>query len=275
MAAAVAATPAAASKAAPASLRDTAALSHVRQQRAVAGAAPARLRPCSKEQVRGQIQAPPKQERLRRPARPVLAEATGTITDGGTATEWVQRTIELPSFRRGCHIITSHITKSIPEITSFRVGICHIFVLHTSASLTINENASPDVPLDMAESLDRIVPEGNQYRHLDEGYDDMPAHVKASMMGSSLTIPITSGRLNMGIWQVVIRLLESVNTSTLHLLTVQHHLGLGCTEQGIWLNEHRNQGGRRSLCITIQGERRADGKATLKHRIPKHGVGSI
>eukprot|EP00850_Spirogloea_muscicola_P022724 SM000308S11834 [mRNA] locus=s308:30196:33127:- [translate_table: standard] len=204
--------------------------SHVRRQKAIAAAAPARLLPCSQEHFGGQIHAPPQRERLRRQVRPVLAEATGTITDGGTATEWVQRTIELPSFKRGCHIITSHITKSIPEMTSFRVGICHIFVLHTSASLTINENASPDVPLDMAESLDRIVPEGNQYRHLDEGYDDMPAHVKASMMGSSLTIPITSGRLNMGIWQ------------------------------GIWLNEHRNQGGRRSLCITIQGERRADGK---------------
>jgi secondary thiamine-phosphate synthase enzyme len=144
---------------------------------------------------------------------------------------WVQKTFELPAFKRGCHIITKHIYKAVPEVSEFRVGIAHIFVLHTSASLTINENASSDVPLDMEDALNRIVPEGNHYRHLDEGYDDMPAHVKASMMGSSLTIPITAGRFKLGIWQ------------------------------GIWLNEHRNYGGSRSICITIQGEKRADGRS--------------
>ncbi|KAG0561814.1 hypothetical protein KC19_9G094500 [Ceratodon purpureus] len=160
----------------------------------------------------------------------VTCEA-GTETVSTTpGTVWVQRTFELPAFKRGCHIITKHIYNAVPEVSEFRVGIAHIFVLHTSASLTINENASSDVPLDMEDALNRIVPEGNHYRHLDEGYDDMPAHVKASMMGSSLTIPITAGRFKLGIWQ------------------------------GIWLNEHRNYGGSRSICITIQGEKRADGR---------------
>jgi len=160
----------------------------------------------------------------------VTCEAgTGTVSTS-SGTEWVQRTIELPAFKRGCHIITQHIYRAVPEISQFRVGIVHLFVMHTSASLTINENASPDVPLDMEDTLNRIVPEGHQYRHLDEGFDDMPAHVKASMMGSSLTIPITSGRFSLGIWQ------------------------------GIWLNEHRNHGGSRSVCITIQGEKRTDGR---------------
>ncbi|BBM99651.1 hypothetical protein MPTK1_1g22760 [Marchantia polymorpha subsp. ruderalis] len=145
-------------------------------------------------------------------------------------TEWFQKQFELSPFSRGCHIITRKIVNAIPEICEFEVGIAHIFVMHTSASLTINENASPDVPLDMEDSLNRIVPEGNHYRHLDEGLDDMPAHVKASMMGSSLTIPIKAGRLNLGIWQ------------------------------GIWLNEHRNYGGPRTICITIQGQKRADGR---------------
>lgn len=146
-------------------------------------------------------------------------------------TEWFQKTIELPPFRRGCHIITNHVRKAVPELAEFQVGIAHIFVLHTSASLTINENASPDVPLDMEDSLNKLAPEGPNYRHLDEGYDDMPAHVKASLMGSSLTVPVTAGRLHLGTWQ------------------------------GIWLNEHRNHGGARSLCITIQGQKRADGRS--------------
>ncbi|CAK9220248.1 unnamed protein product [Sphagnum troendelagicum] len=154
---------------------------------------------------------------------------TGTVSTS-SGTEWVQRTIELPVYKRGCHIITRDIYRAVPELAQFRVGIAHLFVMHTSASLTINENASPDVPLDMEDTLNRMVPEGHQYRHLDEGFDDMPAHVKSSMMGCSLTIPISAGRLNLGTWQ------------------------------GIWLNEHRNYGGSRHICITIQGERRTDGK---------------
>lgn len=145
-------------------------------------------------------------------------------------TEWVQKVVELEPYGRGCHIITDKVYRAVPEIKIFQVGLANLFVMHTSASLTINENASPDVPLDMEDSLSRIVPEGHHYRHLDEGLDDMPAHVKSSMMGCSLTIPIRGGRFCLGIWQ------------------------------GIWLNEHRNYGGPRKVCITIEGVKRPDGR---------------
>eukprot|EP00898_Chlorokybus_atmophyticus_P004880 jgi/Chlat1/5393/Chrsp35S08988 len=148
-----------------------------------------------------------------------------------TGTQWFQKTITLPAYKRGCHVITRPILAQLPELREFEIGLANFFVLHTSASLTINENASPDVPLDLADSLDKIVPEGNHYRHLDEGLDDMPAHVKSSLMGASLTIPISSGRLNLGTWQ------------------------------GLYLNEHRNYGGPRQVCITIQGQKRADGRS--------------
>lgn len=144
------------------------------------------------------------------------------------STEWMQKTFSLPPFKRGCHIITRYIYEAVPEISQFEVGLANLFILHTSASLTINENASSDVPLDMEDALNRIVPEGNHYRHLDEGYDDMPAHVKSSMMGCSLTIPVTAGRFHLGIWQ------------------------------GIWLNEHRDYGGPRRICITLEGKKRED-----------------
>ncbi|CAI5471481.1 unnamed protein product [Closterium sp. Yama58-4] len=163
------------------------------------------------------------------PSASSASQATAAAETAGK-TVWVQKTIELPPYKRGCHIITSQIMRAVPEIAEFRVGIANIFVLHTSASLTINENASPDVPLDMEDALNRIAPEGNHYRHLDEGYDDMPAHVKSSLMGCSLTVPIMAGRFKLGTWQ------------------------------GIYLNEHRNYGGARQLCITIQGEKRADGR---------------
>lgn len=144
------------------------------------------------------------------------------------STEWMQKTFSLPPVKRGCHIITRYIYEAVPEISQFEVGLANLFILHTSASLTINENASSDVPLDMEDALNKIVPEGNHYRHLDEGYDDMPAHVKASMMGCSLTIPVTAGRFHLGIWQ------------------------------GIWLNEHRDYGGPRRICITLEGKKMAD-----------------
>ncbi|GJP55328.1 hypothetical protein CLOM_g14300 [Closterium sp. NIES-68] len=169
-------------------------------------------------------------------ASPSAASASASTADLANAAEapgktvWLQKTIELPPYKRGCHVITSQIMRAVPEIAEFRVGIANLFVLHTSASLTINENASPDVPLDMEDALNRIAPEGNHYRHLDEGYDDMPAHVKSSLMGCSLTIPIMAGRFKLGIWQ------------------------------GIYLNEHRNYGGARQVCITIHGEKRADGR---------------
>jgi secondary thiamine-phosphate synthase enzyme len=138
-------------------------------------------------------------------------------------TDWVQKVVKLPHKPRGCHIVTRDLT--VPELAKFKVGTANLFMMHTSASLTINENASPDVPLDLNDALDTIVPEGTHYRHLDEGPDDMPAHVKSSMMGCSLTVPINDGRFVLGIWQ------------------------------GIYLNEHRNYGGSRSVCITVQGMR--------------------
>jgi len=133
--------------------------------------------------------------------------------------------LEIPGKARGCHVITSEIVAQLPELAKFRVGTANFFVMHTSCSLTINENASPDVPLDLNDALDQLVPESSSYRHIDEGLDDMPAHVKSSMMGCSLTIPINSGRLLLGIWQ------------------------------GIYLNEHRNYGGPRKVCVTINGLR--------------------
>ena len=119
------------------------------------------------------------------------------------ATDWAQKKVSLGSKKRGCHVITRDIVQQVPEIKDFEVGLANIWILHTSASLTINENASPDVPPDLADALDRIVPEGTQvrYRHDDEGPDDMPAHVKSSLMGPSLTIPISNGRLALGTWQ--------------------------------------------------------------------------
>ncbi|KAJ7547843.1 hypothetical protein O6H91_08G106600 [Diphasiastrum complanatum] len=161
----------------------------------------------------------------------IRCEASSSTVSATPAMDWVQKTIELPEFRRGCHIITKRIYSAVPEIKQYEVGIAHLFVLHTSASLTINENASPDVPLDMEDTLSKIVPEGRHYRHLDEGLDDMPAHVKASLMGSSLSIPITAGRFNLGVWQ------------------------------GIWLNEHRDYGGPRRVCVTMYGKKRPDQRA--------------
>ena len=137
---------------------------------------------------------------------------------------WYQQQMQLPAFPRGCHLITEHVTAGLPEIYEVRIGLLHVFIQHTSASLSINENADPDVPADLASSLDAIAPEDFPYRHTCEGPDDMPAHVKASLMGSSLMIPVKDGRLCLGTWQ------------------------------GIYLCEHRNQGGPRKLMLTLQGE---------------------
>ncbi len=116
-------------------------------------------------------------------------------------TDWVQKVLEIPGKPRGCHVITQDLVAQIPELQKFRVGLAHFFVMHTSCSLTINENASPDVPLDLNDALDAIAPEGTHYRHLDEGPDDMPAHVKSTLCGASLSVPISQGRLLLGIWQ--------------------------------------------------------------------------
>jgi secondary thiamine-phosphate synthase enzyme len=137
---------------------------------------------------------------------------------------WVQRQITLPAQERGFHLVTREILAAIPELAGFRVGLLHVFIQHTSASLTINENADPDVPADLESSFSAIAPEQFPYRHTVEGPDDMPAHVKAALLGSSVTIPVADGRLCLGTWQ------------------------------GIYLCEHRDHGGRRKLVLTFSGE---------------------
>ncbi|KAG2493097.1 hypothetical protein HYH03_008760 [Edaphochlamys debaryana] len=181
-----------------------------------------RLRPATTKQSRG----------LQSTAAAASSSPNGAVEAVGTqpATQWVQKTITLPQFPRGCHVITRKIYEAVPELAGFEVGLANIFILHTSASLTINENASPDVPLDLNDALNRLAPEGPMYRHSDEGPDDMPAHVKSSLMGPSLNVPVSRGRFALGTWQ------------------------------GIYLNEHRNMGGARSVVITLQGQLRMDGR---------------
>ncbi|MFL5841833.1 MAG: secondary thiamine-phosphate synthase enzyme YjbQ [Thermoleophilaceae bacterium] len=140
---------------------------------------------------------------------------------------WAQKEITLPALPRGFHLVTREVEAGIPELGSLAVGICHVFIRHTSASLTLNENASPDVRRDFETWFSRAVPDGADYfQHTLEGDDDMPAHVKASLLGSSVTIPVTGGRLGLGTWQ------------------------------GIYLCEHRNDGGSRRLTVTAWGEPR-------------------
>ncbi len=135
-----------------------------------------------------------------------------------------QKEIRLNPFPRGFHLITSKILEELPEIGEIKTGWIQLFIKHTSASLTINENADPSVRTDFESHMNKMVPENAPYyEHTHEGADDMPAHIKASLMGTSLQIPITNGKLNMGIWQ------------------------------GIYLCEHRNHGGSRSLVVTILG----------------------
>ena len=136
-----------------------------------------------------------------------------------------QQLLTLPQKRRGFHIITSEVVNALPQISEFKTGILQVFIQHTSASLTINENADPTVRKDFEMYFNKVAPENDpDYQHDDEGPDDMPAHLKAAMLGSSVTIPIRNGRLALGTWQ------------------------------GIYLCEHRNHGGNRSLVITAWGE---------------------
>ena len=132
--------------------------------------------------------------------------------------------IRLKKRPSGFHLVTSEIVAALPQLSRCRVVVAHIFIQHTSSSLTINENADPDVPTDLESSLSSIAPEHFPYRHTVEGPDDMPAHVKASLMGSSVTIPVSEGELSLGTWQ------------------------------GIYLCEHRRHGGRRKLVLTLWGE---------------------
>jgi secondary thiamine-phosphate synthase enzyme len=138
---------------------------------------------------------------------------------------WIQTRIELRPRPRGFHLVTDEIVGGAPDLQSMSVGIATVFMQHTSASLTLNENASPDVRRDFAAWFDRAVPDGaDLFSHTLEGPDDMPAHIKASLTGSSLVLPVSRGRLALGTWQ------------------------------GIYLCEHRNNGGSRSVVVTAVGE---------------------
>jgi len=136
-----------------------------------------------------------------------------------------QQSIRLQERRRGFHLITPEIARAMPQIKEISIGVCQVFIQHTSASLTINENADPTVRRDFETYFNKAVPENDpDYQHNDEGADDMPAHLKAAMLGSSVLIPISNGRLALGMWQ------------------------------GIYLCEHRNRGGDRTVIITVWGE---------------------
>jgi secondary thiamine-phosphate synthase enzyme len=138
---------------------------------------------------------------------------------------WIQTRIELRPRPRGFHLVTSEIVDGVPELGSISVGIATVFMQHTSASLTINENASPDVRRDFAAWFDKAVPDGAGYfAHTLEGPDDMPAHIRTSLTGSSLVLAVSRGRLALGTWQ------------------------------GIYLCEHRNNGGARNVVVTAFGE---------------------
>jgi secondary thiamine-phosphate synthase enzyme len=140
--------------------------------------------------------------------------------------EIFQKQIVLKPRSRGFHIITSEIIEHCPELGSFKTGLAHIFIQHTSASLTINENADPSVRRDFENIFKRVIPEETSlYEHTAEGPDDMTSHIKASLLGNSVTIPVTNGRLDLGTWQ------------------------------GIYLGEHRERGGSRRIVVTITGER--------------------
>ncbi|MGM0631165.1 MAG: secondary thiamine-phosphate synthase enzyme YjbQ [Pseudomonadota bacterium] len=136
-----------------------------------------------------------------------------------------QTELQLRARSRGFHLITSEVEQALSQLGSVQVGLLHMFIRHTSASLTINENADPTVRQDFESHFNEMVPENAPYyRHTFEGPDDMPAHLKSSILGSSLTVPVTNGRLNLGTWQ------------------------------GIYLCEHRDHGGERTLVLTLQGE---------------------
>lgn len=138
---------------------------------------------------------------------------------------WIQKEIQLKAQRRGFHLVTDEVLAKLPELRRYSIGMMNILIKHTSASLSINENADPSVRVDFENYFNRLVKEGEPYyTHTDEGRDDLPAHIKSSLLGSSLNLPITRGALNLGIWQ------------------------------GIYLCEHRDHGGPRTLLITIQGE---------------------
>ena len=138
---------------------------------------------------------------------------------------WLQKNIQIKPCSRGFHIITDHIINKVPEIEKINIGVLHLFIKHTSASLTLNENTDQTVRKDFENHFNELVPENQPYyQHTFEGPDDMPAHLKTSILGSSVSVPISNGQLNLGTWQ------------------------------GIYLCEHRNKAYERKMVITIQGE---------------------
>lgn len=138
---------------------------------------------------------------------------------------WIQKDLRLRPYPRGFHLITSEVLAELPEIRGMRTGILHVFIRHTSAGLTLNENADPDVRVDFESHMNQMVPENAPYYvHTLEGPDDMPAHIKSSLMGHSVSIPVREGRLLTGTWQ------------------------------GIYLCEHRDRAGGRSLVLTLYGQ---------------------
>ena len=138
---------------------------------------------------------------------------------------WAQHELTLRAAPRGFHLITREVVQAVPELAQVRAGLLHVFMRHTSASLTINENASPDVRRDFERYFNHAVPQDwREWEHTLEGPDDMPAHIKASLLGPSLTVPVQGGRLALGTWQ------------------------------GLYLCEHRDQGGPRRLLLTLTGE---------------------
>ena len=139
--------------------------------------------------------------------------------------KWYQKRIRLPEVKRGFHLITQLIETELPELDELQRGTLHVFIQHTSASLCISENADPTVRHDFESHFNHLVPENQPYyRHTAEGPDDMPAHIKAALLGTSVSIPVTNGRLALGTWQ------------------------------GIYLCEHRNHGGKRWVVLTLMGE---------------------
>lgn len=141
---------------------------------------------------------------------------------------WFQKTFSLPSKSRGSYLITDEVIRNLPELKNYKVGILHLFIQHTSCALSLNENWDEDVRADMSDALDRIAPEdhkGGLYRHDAEGVDDMPAHIKSALVGASVSIPITNGKLNTGTWQ------------------------------GIWYLEFRASKHSRKVVATINGEK--------------------
>jgi len=140
--------------------------------------------------------------------------------------DWLQKTVHLTPKSRGFHLVTNELLAQLPELSTFTIGVAQLFIQHTSASLALSENVEPEVRADLETHFNRLVPEdAPYYTHTYEGPDDMPAHIKAVLIGSSVTIPVTKGRFNLGTWQ------------------------------GVYLCEHRQRGGPRRLVVTIWGER--------------------